>query len=288
MNVGSGKAAALWSEGLALGRRAALGMRVDKGAKMRQTERATILDPRSSYAALNGVALHEVKYVPDVEPACVERISSLTLDLTHSCPFRCPGCIEGHAMRQSQRGALSTCTACDLIGRFADSRGEELLLYGGEPTSHNGFGEVVRFAAAKVRRIRVVTNGAYLEQPDVTRALWAAGEQAEVSVRVSLNAGTGRTHELLHRAKRFFTRVVRSMKQLTEGNGRLELGVSFVVEEFRRQRTGEKCECFWRFRSRGNRPWMRRQFSLWPRSCWLRGVCSGARRSVALQTTLGG
>ena len=110
--------------------------------------------------------LAELSAFPDVEPHEV-RPTSLTIDITHRCPFRCPGCVEGKAMRHSRHTSLFVGTACRLISQFANQGGKELLLYGGEPTAYPQFGKVMRHAANCMEVVRVVTNGAFLEKPRI-------------------------------------------------------------------------------------------------------------------------
>ncbi len=178
---------------------------------------------------MNHLQLAELTSFPEVLPTEIPP-TSVTIDITHACPFRCPGCIEGIAMRHSKHSSILVGTARRLISRFAEEYGvREVLLYGGEPTIHPHFGAIVRHAARCVPIVRVVTNGAFLEKPCVAKALKAAAEEAEVSVRVSLNAGTQATHEELHKVKGFFPRVVRGMKALKGSN--VNLSVSYLLEE---------------------------------------------------------
>lgn len=176
------------------------------------------------------VSLSELTEFPDTKPEGVRPVS-LTLDITHLCPFRCPLCIERKAMRHSRRTSLSCKTACRLISQFADYGGRELLLYGGEPTAHPHFPTILRHAARNFPLVRVVTNGSFLVKPKIADAICEVAEETELSVRVSLNAGTPETHERLHRVKGFFHRVVRGMETIKRRCGTLNLGVSFLLEE---------------------------------------------------------
>ncbi|MBN1675671.1 MAG: radical SAM protein [Kiritimatiellae bacterium] len=179
----------------------------------------------------NSLNLAEIRKVPAGPPHTV-RPTSMTLDITHACNFRCPGCIEHTPLCASQGRAFRTETACKLISQFVrQGGGEEVLLYGGEPSSHAGFPDVVRHAAQCACRINVVTNGSFLHKPYVAGALREAATRAQVTVRVSLNSGTAPTHEKLHRAKGYFGKVVVGMRRLTEGGSAVHLGVSFLLEE---------------------------------------------------------
>jgi len=179
---------------------------------------------------LRRVSLAELDAFPDTTPDEVKP-KSLTIDITHACPFRCPGCIEKKAMIHSRRSSLSCATACRLISQFADYGGREVLLYGGEPTFHPHFPIILRHAARTMPLIRLVTNGAFLAKPQITDAICEAAEETQLSVRVSLNAGTPETHEKLHRVKGFFYRVVKGMETIRNRSKAVDLSVSFLLEE---------------------------------------------------------
>jgi sulfatase maturation enzyme AslB (radical SAM superfamily) len=79
--------------------------------------------------------------------------------------------------------------------------------------------------------IRLVTNGALLAKPQIADSICEAAEETRLSVRVSLNAGTSKTHEKLHRVKGFFYRVVKGMETIRNGSKAVDLSVSFLLEE---------------------------------------------------------
>lgn len=135
-------------------------------------------------------------------------------------------------MVHSLRSSLLCETACRLISQFADYYGgRELLLYGGEPTAHPHFSTILRHAACSFPLVRLVTNGAFLAKPEIAEAICKASEETNLSIRVSLNAGTPETHERLHRVKGYFHRVVEGMRTLKGLCSTLNLGVSFLLEE---------------------------------------------------------
>jgi len=157
------------------------------------------------------------------------RPKSLTIDLTLRCPFRCPGCIERKAMGSAPGASLAMGTVRRIIECFAAQGGEEILLYGGEPTAYRQFDHVALLVASLRLRLKVVTNGAFLHQRRVADALVQAAERVPVECRVSLNAGTAATHGEVHRASGHFPRVVAGMQGL-KGSG-VRLGVSFLLQE---------------------------------------------------------
>lgn len=174
------------------------------------------------------VNLFELEELPRSEPWTVQP-RSVTLDITHLCPFNCPECIEGGAMRYTGRSSLNLRTVLRLLERMEDYGVRELLLYGGEPTAHPEFHRIVREAAVRVRSLRLVTNGAYLHLPRVRDAIFEASLLAEVHVRLSLNAGTEAMHDRLHGVRGFFRRIVEGAGALVEGG--ISLGISFLLEE---------------------------------------------------------
>ena len=174
------------------------------------------------------IGLSEIKYFPDKSPDKVKP-TSITLDLTHRCPFKCSGCIESQAMKHSSKTSLHKKTVCRLISQFAATGGKEILFYGGEPTMHPEFSSIILHAAKDIPLIRVVTNGAFLAKPKVSESLFRAAEMTEVIIRVSLNAGTSKTHERLHHANGFFNQIIDGM-QVLKGSG-VKVSVSFMVED---------------------------------------------------------
>jgi len=155
----------------------------------------------------------------------------LTLDITHACPFRCPGCIEAAAMSHSRRACLHRNTISAILKRFKDWGGQVLQLYGGEPTAHPDFADILMCAAGMFSKVELVTNGAFLNMPQIAGSIISAANETQETVRVSLNAGTAKTHALLHGAEDYFTRVVHGMNMLRAGDSNVNLGVSFLVEE---------------------------------------------------------
>lgn len=186
--------------------------------------------PPCSHAS-RSVPLGELAAFPQVEPgALVPR--HLFLDPEHRCPFRCPGCIERDAMVRTGHSALQTTTACSIIRSFAHEAGPDahVLFYGGEPTAHVGFGQILRCAAENVGCIQLVTNGAYLNDASVRESIGVAAQSSELVVRVSLNAGTPATHSALHGVDGYFDIVVTGMERLSR-ESRVSLRISFLVEE---------------------------------------------------------
>ena len=176
------------------------------------------------------LGLHELSEMPRAPPKEVNP-TSLTIDLTFDCLFRCRGCIEAPAMNRGQRSSLKTSTALKLIERFAQQGGEHVGFYGGECTLHPGFPEIVVQASRLMQRIDIVTNGAQLGRPAISESIREAATHSAVTVRVSLNSGRAATHELLHGVAGQFFPVVEGMKAITQNDSQVDLYVSFLVED---------------------------------------------------------
>lgn len=176
------------------------------------------------------ISLAELKDFAATGPEEVP-MSSLTLDCTHLCCFRCPNCIESSAMRQSRQSSLRFVTIRNLIKQFAERGGTEILLYGGEPTLHEDFPQIIAFAAEHVNSVHVITNGSQLHKDRIAAAIRCATKCTNVEVRVSVNTGTPETHNRLHGVEGHFSRVVSGMQKLTSENSGVSLGFSFLAQQ---------------------------------------------------------
>ena len=181
----------------------------------------------ATIATTNRVWLAEVPGMPTGRPETVP-LTSITIDLTHRCCFRCRSCIEQAGMRCLQFTSLGTDTVLRIIEGFADMGGREVLFYGGEPTMHPDFPRICMFTSHRVSTIRLITNGVYLHRPKIARALRYAGARASVIPRVSLNAATPETHATLHGVAGFFHTVVAGIRDLSSSG--LPVEVSYLVE----------------------------------------------------------
>lgn len=118
---------------------------------------------------------------------------TLDIDLTDRCNSKCPGCVGDRGKGQP---SLDTGIAKALLLE-ASQLGIESVVFtgGGEPTLHEGLGELLRFSAALNLKTALVTNGVALaRRPELTAAI----VQTCSWVRVSLDAGTQATYEKVH------------------------------------------------------------------------------------------
>jgi len=174
--------------------------------------------------------LGEIGGLPEAPPDAIAP-KSITVDLTHDCIFKCKGCIEASSMRKSGRTSLRTGTVLQII-EIATQKGVKIFnFYGGEPTLHGAFGRIVRFTAKRAGKIRIITNGSQLIKEQIADSIAEASRCTEVEVRVSLNAGTEKTHDSLHGVKGFFKLIVEGIQFLMNHPNKIQLGISYLAEE---------------------------------------------------------
>lgn len=167
---------------------------------------------------------------PPSDPEQVQ-VKSITLDLTHDCPFSCRSCIEKEPMSASRHASLSLDAVCHIIERHAELGGTEVLFYGGEPTVYPPLPKVLKHAARHGQSVRMITNGARLLRPELRQAVAEATKRVDVQVRVSLNAGTEETHSLVHGCKGVLPRVLAGMAKLKTAAPSCQLVASYLVQE---------------------------------------------------------
>lgn len=151
---------------------------------------------------------------------------SINLDLTSSCNFLCPHCVDSTIL--NQRNFLSF----EEIRKSIDLLVEQgllsvILLGGGEPTLHPDAEEIVKYVKGKRLQLGIVTNGSRLERieggfPLLTEKDW---------VRISIDAAEEKTFEALHRPKTGTTldQILKKARRAKEVNPTLSLGYSFVI-----------------------------------------------------------
>lgn len=110
-----------------------------------------------------------------------------------------------------------------------EEMGVRSVLYsgGGEPTCHPNFGEIICATISHGLDLGLITNGLALYRRDCEflgcEANW---------VRVSLNAGTPETYELVHRkAPECYSKVLENIGDLTKFRRRAVIGVGLMVSK---------------------------------------------------------
>ena len=86
---------------------------------------------------------------------------SINLDLTSSCNFACPHCVDSTIINTG--AALELNTVKETLDTLTE-RGllSVILLGGGEPTLHKDFATIVRYIKSKGLQLGIVTNGSRL------------------------------------------------------------------------------------------------------------------------------
>ena len=158
------------------------------------------------------------------EPLSSAPLTEITLDLTMACQMACRGCAEEGAMAKVGHASLSTGRLLDLIARLPALGARVVKCYGGEPLLHPDFALVLRALANKGLRVFVSTNGAKLG--GFISHLSLLREQ--VTIRISLNAGTESTHTRIFRPQRpCFHAILRNARDLSACG--VDVAFSFVV-----------------------------------------------------------
>lgn len=160
---------------------------------------------------------------------------SVEIDLANVCNHRCAWC-SYNGFRQENWVQFPEARILTLLEELADVGVKSITFTGGgEPLVHRIAAEVFTHAHRRGIQFGVVTNGRRLEN-GVLDALKNA-----VFVRVSLDAGTAQTHQLLHGTHLpEFDRIIGNIAKLrsTAGPG-LTIGASFCVFDINLNEIGE-------------------------------------------------
>ena len=151
---------------------------------------------------------------------------SINLDLTSSCNFACPHCVDSGIINTGKQLDLET------IQQTVDTLREKgllsiILLGGGEPTLHKDFGEIVRYIKQKGLQLGIVTNGSRLFK--VAEIVDLLGN--EDWLRISIDAATEETFTRSHRPKISLTlkEILKNAQEIKNRNHRITLGYSFLI-----------------------------------------------------------
>lgn len=151
---------------------------------------------------------------------------SVELDLSNICNHGCPWC-NYNGFRQENWKHFEGARVLTLLEELA-AVGVESVTFtgGGEPLVHAQAAEIFQKAADLGLQFGIVTNGRRLEG-----AVLPVIAQYATFVRVSLDAGTTQTHQLLHAtAMPEYARILGNMTALRAAAGaRLTIGASFCV-----------------------------------------------------------
>lgn len=162
---------------------------------------------------------------PDAELPIFSPIS-INLDLTSSCNFSCPFCVDSKLTNSGKsltleevKKAIDTLHSHGLLS--------VILIGGGEPTLHKDFEGIVRFIKSRGLQIGIVTNGSKLEK---VVAIAKALEEKDW-VRISLDAAGERVFQELHhpRVRLTLNQILEKAKAVKKKNPVVSLGYSFVI-----------------------------------------------------------
>lgn len=151
---------------------------------------------------------------------------SVELDLSNTCNHSCPWC-SFHGFRHEHWKQLDGTRVLGLLDEFAEI-GVQSVTYtgGGEPLVHKRITEILAKTVEVGIQFGVVTNGTLLR--DEVAGLCALHARF---VRVSLDAGSEFTHQLLHATpKREYFQILENIRRVrADGGPALTIGVSFCV-----------------------------------------------------------
>lgn len=155
---------------------------------------------------------------------------SVEIDLSNVCNHGCPWC-SFNGFRQDNWVHLPPARALTLLDELAAAGVESVTFTGGgEPLVHSQALEIFQRAAGNKLAFGVVTNGRRLEGP----VLDVLARHATF-VRVSLDAGTAQSHQMLHAtALPEYERILKNMAALRAKSKTLTLGASMCVFDVNR------------------------------------------------------
>lgn len=156
---------------------------------------------------------------------------SVEMDLSNVCNHNCPWC-SYNGFRQENWVTFDGARVLSLLMELAEVGVKSVTFTGGgEPLVHKQAAEIFETCAHLGMQFGVVTNGRRLEGAVVDVLAKHA-----TFVRVSLDAGTTQTHQMLHgTAMPEYTRILGNMTKLRKAAGdRLTIGASFCVFDVNR------------------------------------------------------
>ena len=191
----------------------------DFGSKLRQ---ASVIERLKDYITW----FRTIQRFPSGNPLPSYSPISINLDLTSSCNFACPHCVDSGIINTGKHLAFET------IKQTVDTLHEKgllsiILIGGGEPTLHKNFEEIVRHIKSRGLQLGIVTNGARLFKVAAIADL--LGD--EDWLRLSLDAGTEKTFARSHMPKIPITlqEILTNAQKIKKSNPRITLGYSFVI-----------------------------------------------------------
>ena len=158
---------------------------------------------------------------------------AVEIDLTNKCNHRCVWCMFDK-FKEKTPVTLEKQLVFNLLNELQEV-GVKAITYvgGGEPTLHKDFDEIITRSYEMGFEVGLVTNGEIIDtKVDLLKKCCKF-------VRVSLDAGSRKTHDILHKPKSndfkktsaitSFGRIIKGLKKLCKDKGELVVGCGFLV-----------------------------------------------------------
>lgn len=146
------------------------------------------------------------------------------IDLTDGfCNHKCSHCFFGTNSKENPI-LLETEVTKKLICELAEHgvRGIEFS-GGGEPTTHPQICEIIEYATELGISVGLITNGSLLNR------VFSVADKLDF-IRISLDAGTKKTHEIIHGVSEF-DKIVQNLKNLSNYMNPNKIGTGFLIVE---------------------------------------------------------
>ena len=148
---------------------------------------------------------------------------TLTLMITNGCNLACRHCWP-ESISKNEVFPVPATTLKEVIRQWSRFGLEEICLTGGEPLTHPGWFQVLRFVCKQrdVKRVRLQTNATLLTKKHAEKLAGIA--DTKVAVQISLEGNSGYEHDPV-RGKGSFAAAIRGMEELIH----VGLGKQIVV-----------------------------------------------------------
>lgn len=151
---------------------------------------------------------------------------SINLDLTTACNYKCDHCVDLEILNTGIRYDHDKLK--DAMKLLA-ARGLKsvIVIGGGEPTVYPGFGEVIRYMRGLGLQIGIVSNGSGNKKI----AQIADCLDARDWVRLSLDAGTDHTFQVMHKPRKpvSLDEICENVPLIRKANPAVQVGFSFII-----------------------------------------------------------
>lgn len=151
---------------------------------------------------------------------------SINLDLTTACNYKCDHCVDLEILNT---GIRYDHDKLEEALRNLAARGLKtvIVIGGGEPTVYPGFQAIIRFMKGLGLTLGIVTNGSGNKK--IAEIAPALGPQDWV--RLSLDAGTDHTFQVMHKPRKPITldEICEGVPPIRERNPHVPVGFSFII-----------------------------------------------------------